>query len=83
MDTLRLTGRHHASFMFKLAPYEVVIWHRIELTPPELHEQIIASAGRPPDEGIEMQGFRDMHRGFQTAEAATAFAESLFGGGGV
>lgn len=25
-----------------------------------------------------MQGFRDMHWGFQTAEAAAAFAESLF-----
>ena len=25
-----------------------------------------------------MQGFRDMHWGFQTAQEATAFAESLF-----
>jgi len=64
--------------MFKLAPYEVVIWHRVDSTPPELHEQIITRAGRPPDEGIEMQGFCDMHWGFQTAEAATAFAELLF-----
>jgi len=37
----------------------------------------MAIAGRQPDEGFEMQGFRDMHWGFQTAKEATAFAESL------
>jgi hypothetical protein len=42
-----------------------------------LHERIIALVGRQPDEGFEMQGFRDMHWGFQTGEEATAFAESL------
>jgi len=63
--------------MIKLRPYEVVIWHRVDSTPPELHEQIIARAGRPPDEGIEMRGFCDMHWGFQNMETATAFAESL------
>ena len=64
--------------MFKLSPYDVVIWHRVDSAPPGLHERILARAGRQPDEGIEMQGFRDMHWGFQTAEEATAFAESLF-----
>ena len=64
--------------MFKLPPYDVVVWHRIDSSPPGLHERILARAGRPPDEGFEMQGFRDMHWGFPTAEAATAFAESLF-----
>lgn len=64
--------------MFKLPPYDVVVWHRIDSSPPGLHERLIACAGRQPDEGFEMQGFRDMHWGFQTAEAATAFAESLF-----
>jgi hypothetical protein len=42
-----------------------------------LHERIIACASRQPDEGFEMQGFRDMHWGFHTSVAATAFAESL------
>ena len=37
----------------------------------------MAIAGRQPDEGFEMQGFRDMHWGFQTVEEATGFAESL------
>lgn len=64
--------------MFKLPPYDVVIWHRVDSSPPSLHERIIARAGRPPDEGIEMQGFRDLHWGFQTELEATAFAESLF-----
>ena len=64
--------------MFKLSPYDVVVWHRVDSSLPGLHERLIARAGRPPDEGIEMQGFRDMHWGFETAEAATAFAESLF-----
>jgi hypothetical protein len=64
--------------MFKLAPYDVVVWHRIESSPPGLYERIIARAGRPPDEGVETQGFRDMHWRFQTAESATSFAESLF-----
>lgn len=64
--------------MFKLPLYDVVVWHRVESSLPGLHERIIARAGRQPDEGIEMQGFRDMHWGFQTAEEAAAFAESLF-----
>jgi len=64
--------------MIKLPLYDVVVWHRVESSPPGLHDRIIAHAGRQPDEGIEMEGFHDMHWGFQTAEAATAFAESLF-----
>jgi len=64
-------------FIRKLPPYDVVVWHRIDSSLPGLHERIIALAGRQPDEGFEMQGFRDMHWGFQTAEEATAFAESL------
>ena len=63
--------------IFKLPRYDVVVWHRIDSSPPGLHERIIACVGRQPDEGFEMQGFRDMHWGFQTAVAATAFAESL------
>lgn len=63
--------------IFKLPRYDVVVWHRIDSSPPGLHERIMACANRQPDEGFEMQGFRDMHWGFQTAEAATAFAESL------
>src|SRR5580700_8500865 len=61
--------------MFKLAPYDVVVWHRADA--PGLHQRIIAQAGRRPDEGIEMQGMRDMHWGFETAPEAIAFAESL------
>jgi len=64
--------------MLKLAPYDVVIWHRVESSPADLHERILAHAGRAPDEGIELQGVRDMHWGFQTPEAAIAFAESMF-----
>lgn len=63
--------------LFKLAPYDVAVWHRIDSTPPGLHERIIARAGRGPDEGMEMEGIRDMHWDFPTAEEATAFAESL------
>jgi hypothetical protein len=61
--------------MFKLASYDVVVWHRVDV--PGLHERIIARAGRPPDEGIEMQGMHDMHWGFETAQEAIAFAESF------
>ena len=64
--------------MFKLPPYDVVVWHRVDSSPPGLHERILARAGRQPDEGIEMQGFRDMHWGFQTVQEATAFAELMF-----
>ena len=60
--------------MFKLAPYDVVVWHRVD---PALHERIIERAGRRPDEGIEMQGMRDMHWGFETAQDAIKFADSL------
>lgn len=63
--------------MFKLAPYDVIVWHRVHPATLELHERIIAQAGRRPDEGIELQGMRDMHWGFDTAQAAIAFAESL------
>ena len=61
----------------KRSPFEVIIWHRVQSTPPDLHERIIECAGRPPDEGFEMQGFRDMHWGSQTAQEATDLAESL------
>jgi hypothetical protein len=63
--------------MFKLAPYDVVVWHRVHPVSPGLHERIIAQAGRRPDEGIEMQGMCDMHWGFETPQEAIAFAESL------
>jgi hypothetical protein len=63
--------------MFTLPAYDVVIWHRIESSPPGLHDRILAHAGREPDEGMEMEGTRDMHWGFETAEEATAFADSL------
>jgi len=63
--------------MFKLPPYDVIVWHRVHPASLGLHQQIVARAGRGPDEGIEMQGIRDMHWGFDTAEAAIAFAESL------
>jgi hypothetical protein len=61
----------------KLPPYNVAIWHRVQSSPPDLHQRIVAHAGREPDEGMEMQGVRDMHWGFDTAPEATAFAESL------
>ena len=64
--------------MFKLPPYDVVVWHRVDSSPSGLHERILARAGRQPDEGMEIQGLQDMHWGFQTAQEATAFAESLF-----
>ena len=64
--------------MLKLAAFDVVIWHRADSSPADLHERIIARAGRQPDEGMEMQGFRDMHWGFPTAEEAVGFAESMF-----
>jgi hypothetical protein len=63
--------------MFKLPPYNVILWHRVDSSLPGLHERIIKRAGRPPDEGIEMQGFRDMHWGFKSPDQAAAFAESL------
>jgi hypothetical protein len=71
-----LGGTAH-DFMFKLPPYDVIVWHRVHPASLGLHQQIVARAGRGPDEGIEMQGIRDMHWGFDTAEAAIAFAESL------
>jgi hypothetical protein len=64
-------------FINKFPSYDVVVWHRVDSSPPGLHERIIALVGRQPDEGFEMQGFRDMHWRFQTGEEATAFAESL------
>ena len=66
------------NLMLNLAPYDVVIWHRVHSSPADLHERIIARAGRQPDEGMEMEGCCDMHWGFQTAEEATTFAESMF-----
>ena len=63
--------------MFSLPAYDVVIWHRVQSESADLHEHIIDRAGRPPDEGIEMHGVRDMHWGFETAQEATGFAESL------
>ena len=64
--------------MFKLPPFDVVVWHRVDSSAPGLHDAIITRAGRQPDESTEWQGFRDLHWGFETAQAATAFAESLF-----
>ena len=58
--------------------YEVILWHRVVSSPPDLHERIIARAGRPPDEKYEMQGFQDLHWNFDSAEEATMFAESFF-----
>ncbi len=63
--------------MFNLPAYDVVVWHRVLSSPPDLHERIVAHAGREPDEGMEMQGVRDMHWGFETADEAIRFAESL------
>jgi len=62
----------------KRLPFDVIIWHRVQSTPPDLHERIIERAGREPDEGFEMEGFCDMHWGCQTAQVATDLAESLF-----
>lgn len=52
--------------------------HRVDSSPPGLHDAIIACAGNQPYESTDLQGFRDLHWGFETAQAATAFAESLF-----
>lgn len=64
--------------MLKFLPYEVVLWHRIESSPPGLHEHIIEHAGRSPDEGVQSDGLWDMHWGFHSVDAAISFAESLF-----
>jgi hypothetical protein len=36
-------------------------------------------AGREPDQEVNIQGFKEVRWGFQTADDATAFAESLLG----
>jgi hypothetical protein len=64
--------------MMKILPYEVVLWHRNVSSPLGVQEQIIALAGRSPDESNVMEDIRDMHWGFHSSDAATSFAESLF-----
>lgn len=58
--------------------YEVILWHRVASSPPDLHQRIIAKAGRQPDEECEVQGFQDLHWIVNSLEEATGLAEFFF-----
>ena len=58
--------------------YEVILWHRVASSPSDLHQRIIAKAGRQPDEESEMQGFQDVHWNCNSLEDATGLAEAFF-----
>ncbi len=56
---------------------DVIIWHRIQSTPPDLHMRILEKANMAPYESSDFDGIRDNHWGFSNAEDAIEFAEGL------
>ena len=57
--------------------YDVIIWHRSQSTPPDLHVRILEKAKMAPYESTECVGFWDIHWGFSNAADAIEFAEGL------
>ena len=60
-----------------LPAYDVIIWHRSQSTPPDLHVRILEKAKMAPYESTEFDRFRDIHWGFSNAADAIEFAEGL------